>query len=65
MKTLIQRQESCIARMSESRTSERRAAKNRAAAIAGLRKQCGAVGYSAVEINGYSDLSVDSGLLAD
>ena len=51
MKTLIQRQESCIARMRESRTSERRAAKNRAAAIADLRKQCTAVGYSTVEIS--------------
>ena len=38
MKTLIQRQEACIARMLESRTSERRATKNRAAAIAQLRK---------------------------
>lgn len=51
MRTLIQRQESCIARMSESRTSERRAAKNRGAAIADLRKQCAAIGYSTVEIN--------------
>lgn len=50
MKTLIQRQEACIARMSESRTSERRAAKNRAAAIADLQKQCASVGYRKEEI---------------
>ena len=45
MKTLIQRQEACIARMNEPRTSERRAAKNRNAAIADFQKQCAAVGY--------------------
>ena len=50
MKTQIRRQEACIARMSEPRTSERRAAKNRNAAIADLHKQCASVGYSEVEI---------------
>ena len=50
MKTFIQRQEACIARMLESRTSERRAAKNRAAAIAQLRKGMTAAGYSEEEI---------------
>lgn len=45
MKTLIQRQEACIARMNEPRTSERRAAKNRYAAIADFRKQCATAGY--------------------
>jgi hypothetical protein len=50
MKTFIQRQEACIARMLESRTSERRAAKNRAAAIAQLRKGMTAAGYSEAEI---------------
>ncbi len=50
MKTLIQRQEACIARMNEPRTSERRAAKNRAAAIKDFRKQCAATGYSNDEI---------------
>lgn len=51
MKTLIQRQDACIARMQEQRTSERRAAKNRAAAIADFRKQCVSVGYSKAEID--------------
>lgn len=50
MKTLIQRQEACIARMLEARTSERRAAKNRAAAIAQLRKGMESAGYSEAEI---------------
>lgn len=45
MKTLIQRQEACIARMNEPRTSERRAAKNSAAALRNFRKQFAAVGY--------------------
>lgn len=45
MKNLIQRQDACIARMNEPRTSERRAAKNRNAAIADFRKQCAAAGY--------------------
>lgn len=51
MKTLVQRQEECLSRMHEARTSERRAAKNRSAAIASLRKQCSAIGYSRDEIN--------------
>jgi hypothetical protein len=51
MKTLIQRQEACIARMNEPRTSERRAAKNRAAAIRDFRKQCAAVGYDKPSID--------------
>ena len=50
MKTLIQRQEACIARMLEVRTSERRATKNRAAAIAQLRKGMESAGYSEAEI---------------
>ena len=45
MKTMIQRQDACIARMNEPRTSERRAAKNLAAVIRDFRKQCAAVGY--------------------
>lgn len=44
--TLIQRQEACIARMSEARTSEKRAAKNRSAAIAKFRKDSLKLGYS-------------------
>lgn len=48
-KTLIQRQEECIARMLEARTSERRAAKNRNAAIAQFRDKCLKSGYSADE----------------
>ncbi len=51
MKTLIQRQEACIARMNEPRTSERRAAKNRAAAVKDFRRQCAATGYSKEEID--------------
>lgn len=51
MKTLIQRQEACIARMLEPRTSERRAAKNRNAAIAQFRKGCAAVGYDKPSID--------------
>ena len=51
MKTLIQRQEACIARMNEPRTSERRAAKNRAAAIREFRKQFAAVGYDKPSID--------------
>lgn len=49
MTTQIQRQEACIARMHEPRTSERRAAKNRAAAIRAFRKQCLSLGYSEQE----------------
>lgn len=51
MKTLIQRQEACIARMNEPRTSERRAAKNRAAELRDFRKQCAAIGYDKAEID--------------
>lgn len=51
MKTLIQRQEACIARMNDPRTSCRRAAKNRAAAIRDFRKQCAAIGYDKTEID--------------
>ena len=51
MKTLIQRQEACIARMNEPRTSDRRASKNRAAAIREFRKQCAAVGYEKADID--------------
>jgi len=51
MKTLIQRQEACIARMFQPRTSERRAAKNRAAALRDFRKQCAAVGYDKAAID--------------
>lgn len=50
MKTLIQRQDACIARMQEPRTSERRAAKNRNAAIADFQKQCAAAGYDKAAI---------------
>lgn len=49
--TLIQRQETCIARMSEARTSERRAAKNRNAAIAKYRETSLKLGYTAEETN--------------
>lgn len=51
MKTMIQRQDACIARMNEPRTSERRAAKNRAAALRNFRKQCAAVGYDKPSID--------------
>jgi len=51
MKTLIQRQEACIARMQEARTSERRAAKNRAAAIRQFRNECAAAGYDKPSID--------------
>lgn len=51
MKTLIQRQDACIARMLEPRTSERRAAKNRNAAISDFRKQCAAAGYDKPSID--------------
>lgn len=51
MKTLIQRQEACIARMNEPRTSDRRAAKNRAAAIRDFRKQCATAGYAKADID--------------
>lgn len=51
MKTLIQRQEACIARMNEPRTSERRAAKNRAAALRQFRKECAAAGYDKPSID--------------
>lgn len=51
MTTLIQRQEACLARMHESRTSEKRAAKNRSAAIRRFRTQLVTAGYSLIEIN--------------
>ena len=51
MATLIQRQEACIARMSEPRTSEKRAAKNRAAAIRHFRTQLLKAGYTLTEID--------------
>lgn len=51
MTTLIQRQEACIARMSEPRTSEKRAAKNRAAALRTFRTQLVTAGYSLAEID--------------
>lgn len=51
MKNLIQRQEACIARMNEPRTSERRAAKNRAAALRDFRKQCAVIGYDKAAID--------------
>ena len=51
IKTLIQRQEECIARMSEPRTSERRAAKNRNVAIANFRKKCAKMGYDKSSID--------------
>lgn len=51
MKNLIQRQDACIARMLEPRTSERRAAKNRNAAIAVFRKQCATAGYEKDDID--------------
>lgn len=46
MTTLIQRQEACIARMLEPRTSERRARKNRGAALRQFRQQCAADAYA-------------------
>jgi hypothetical protein len=51
MANLIQRQEACIARMLEPRTSEKRAAKNRSAALRAYRKQCVSVGYSDQDID--------------
>jgi len=51
MTSLIQHQESCIARMHERRTSERRAHKNRVAAIRQYRKYAAGVGcYSEADI---------------
>lgn len=50
MSTLIQRQEACIARMLEPRTSERRARKNRGAALRQFRQQCAAAGYAPEDI---------------
>ena len=50
MKTLIQRQDACINRMLESRTSERRAAKNRNAAVAAFRDESVKLGYNDAEI---------------
>ena len=49
--TLIQRQEACLARMAEPRTSWRRAAKNCSAALRAFRKDCIAKGYSVAEAN--------------
>ncbi len=46
MKTLIQLQEACIARMNEPRTSDRRAA-----ALRDFRKQCAVVGYDKPSID--------------
>lgn len=51
MTTLIQRQEACIARMMEERTSEKRASKNRSAALRAFRNQCVSTGYSAADID--------------
>lgn len=51
MTTLIQRQEACIARMQEPRTSEKRAKKNRAAALRQFRNQLVVAGYSLIAIN--------------
>lgn len=48
--SLIQRQEACIARMLEPRTSEKRAAKNRAAAIRQFRRECDAKGYAPEDV---------------
>lgn len=50
MTTLIQRQEACIARMREPRTSWRRAAKNRGAALRQYRDAAAKAGYTAAEI---------------
>lgn len=49
-KTLIQRQEACINRMLESRTSAKRSAKNCNAAIAKFRADSVKAGYSDAEI---------------
>ncbi|MER2511281.1 MAG: hypothetical protein ABTQ25_02475 [Nitrosomonas ureae] len=46
MTTLVQRQEACITRMLERRTSEKREAKNRAAALRALRKDYRKRGYA-------------------
>lgn len=51
MTTLIQRQEACLARLHAHRTSEKRAAKNRAAAIRQFRTQLVIAGYGLIEIN--------------
>jgi hypothetical protein len=50
MKTLIQRQEACIARMREPRTSEKRTAKNYSAALRQYRKGAEKAGYPADQI---------------
>ncbi len=50
MTTLIQRQEACIARMREPRTSEKRTAKNYSAALRQYRKSAEKAGYTAAEI---------------
>lgn len=50
MKSLIQRQQECIDRMLEPRTSEKRAAKNRSAAIKHFQRQSAALHYFPSEI---------------
>lgn len=50
MGTLITRQELCITRMHESRTSEKRALKNRCAALREFRRYAEKTGYSAAEV---------------
>ena len=51
MTTVIQRQEACISKMLEPRTSEKRASKNRSAALRAFRNQCVKVGYSNADID--------------
>lgn len=48
--SLIQRQQECIDRMLEPRTSEKRAAKNRAAALREYRAHAARAGYTESEI---------------
>lgn len=50
MKTQIQRQDECIARMLSTRTSPKRAAKNAASAITLYRRQCVKLGYTDQDI---------------
>lgn len=50
MTTLIQRQEACLARLHEPRTSEKRAKRNRTAALNEFRRQLIVAGYGLIAV---------------
>jgi len=59
MNTLIQIQAKCLDRMHEPRTSEKRAKKNRSAALRGMREELAKKGYEDHDIEGIIQDVVD------